>query len=190
MGEKYEFKSERGFCGIGVYGAKFASNVGVLWRSAVNLGADYTFTIGGRYQKTRTDTIKGYKHTPLFEYEDFSHFVVPKGASFVCVEIDDRAESLLNFVHPESAVYLLGAEDTGLPKEILDKADHIIQIPSKFCMNVSMVGTIVLYDRLTKGNKNVNENNCTTENSRSGRGWMASFARTLAAEDYPPYEGF
>ena len=52
--------------------------------------------------------------------------------------------------HPRRACYLLGAEDFGLKKEALDLCHQVVRIPSKFCLNVSTTGSIVMFDRNSK----------------------------------------
>ena len=78
---------------------------------------------------------------------------MPYNCQLVCVEIDEKAKSLEKITHPEQAVYLLGAEDYGLPKDIL-KGKMTIQIPVKrnYCLNVAVSGSIVMYDRIIKNN--------------------------------------
>ena len=68
----------------------------------------------------------------------------------VGVEIDERAELLHEFEHPKRAIYLLGAEDTGLPEEVLEKCHMIIKLPGNSSLNVAVTGSIVLHDRATK----------------------------------------
>lgn len=48
------------------------------------------------------------------------------------------------------AIYLLGAEDTGIPDNILNDCDSIVQLPGNYCLNVAVAGSIVLYDRNSK----------------------------------------
>ena len=59
---------------------------------------------------------------------------------------------LKSFVHPERAIYLLGAEDHGLPGEIMDKCHKIISIETirTESFNVAVAGSIVMYDRFSK----------------------------------------
>ena len=45
------------------------------------------------------------------------------------------------------AAYLLGPEKGDLSAEALARCDHIIKIPTKFCVNVSVAAAIVVYDR-------------------------------------------
>ena len=56
------------------------------------------------------------------------------------------------FQHPKRAIYLLGAEDTGLPPMIVDACHFHVTIPTvrSSSFNVAMAGTIVMYDRLVK----------------------------------------
>jgi basic membrane lipoprotein Med (substrate-binding protein (PBP1-ABC) superfamily) len=43
---------------INVYQPKTTEDIGTLWRSAHNFGADFIFTIGARYHKQLSDTTK------------------------------------------------------------------------------------------------------------------------------------
>lgn len=140
----------RGYCGIGVYGSKSSANVGTLWRSAGNMGAAFIFTVGRRFPHQAADTIKAWKHVPYLEVDALDQLPIPKGCALVGVEQAPRARSLPGFKHPERAIYLLGAEDRGLPPETLACCDHIVEIPSDRCLNVATAGSIVLYDRNAK----------------------------------------
>ena len=144
----------RGYFGIGIFNTKSALNVGGLWRSAHNFEADWIFTIGKRYRTQASDTTKATKHVPLYEFEDFEDFRrhTPRDCFDVGVELDARSVPLPGFTHPERAVYLLGAEDSGLPKRVLQHCHRIVQIPgSTRCLNVATAGSIVLYDRVARG---------------------------------------
>lgn len=142
----------RGFFGIGIEYPMTAKNVGTLWSSAHIMGADFMFVIGRRYTKVATDTLKSWRHIPLFEYESFGHFykAMPKDAELVGVELDSRSVPLTSYSHPQMAVYLLGAEDKGLSAEALEHCTDVVQIPGEYSLNVSAAGSIVLYDRLLK----------------------------------------
>lgn len=142
----------RGYCGIGVVSSKNSMNVGTLWRSAAILEASFIFTVGRRYPHQASDTIKAWKHVPMYEYKDVAEFLsnLPKDCVPVAVEIHEKAKRLENFIHPERACYILGAEDTGIPGEVLKEVAHIVQLPGEFCLNVAVAGSIVLYDRLAK----------------------------------------
>ena len=140
---------EQGFFGIGIQNGKTPENLGVLWRSAQNLGASYIFTIGNRYAKQACDTHKAVGAMPYFHYENFEDFYkhLPKGARIVGVEITDKSETLEDFKHPRRCVYLLGAEDNGLTKTAIKKSHFLVKFSSVESLNVAVAGSIVLYDQ-------------------------------------------
>lgn len=144
--------SKRGYYGIGIYHGKNSENVGTLWRSAKILGADFIFTIGKRYQKQCTDTPKAPRHIPLYHYDDWDDFFkhVPYDCPVVAVELAENAIPLESYHHRERCIYLLGAEDHGIPPEILNRCKETVQLIGDYCMNVSTAGSIVMYDRAVK----------------------------------------
>jgi tRNA (guanosine-2'-O-)-methyltransferase len=142
---------KRGYCGIGIYNTKCPANIGTLWRTAHSLEVDFIFTIGSRYKHDKLDTSKAPKHLPLFQFDSFHNFKLSIPiASLVAVELNNKSRPLKNFIHPERAIYLLGAEDTGIPDNILNDCDSIVQLPGNYCLNVAVAGSIVLYDRNSK----------------------------------------
>jgi tRNA C32,U32 (ribose-2'-O)-methylase TrmJ len=42
---------------------------------------------------------------------------------------------------------VLGPERGSLSPELLTRCDHVVKIPTKFCLNVSVAGAILMYDR-------------------------------------------
>tara|TARA_R110002012_G_scaffold321400_2_gene549038 strand:- start:13716 stop:14174 length:459 start_codon:yes stop_codon:yes gene_type:complete len=140
---------ENEFFGIGIQNGKTPENLGVLWRSAQNLGASFIFTIGNRYAKQACDTHNAVKAMPYFHYETFADFLknLPKGARIVGVELTDQAENLETFHHPRRCVYLLGAEDHGLSNQAMEASHFLIKFKSELSLNVSVAGSIVMYDR-------------------------------------------
>lgn len=143
-----------GFFGIGIYEPKFSENIGTLWRHAYLYNASFVFTIGAKYKRQATETNKATRHIPLLHYDDFNNCKenMPKNSEFVAVELSDNATCLSKFTHPKNGVYLLGAEATGIPKEILSEFKKVVQIytPRPQSMNVSTSGTLVMYDRTIK----------------------------------------
>lgn len=137
----------RGYFGIGVENLKNKENLGTLWRSAINLGADFIFVIGRRYQHQSSDTVKAFRHIPLFQYESIEDLVIPHDCKLVGVEILEKSQNLITYNHPERAIYLLGAEDHGLSARAIEKCHDIVKFDSNFCMNVSCAGSILMWDR-------------------------------------------
>ena len=145
---------EQGFFGIGIQNGKTPENLGVLWRSAQNMGASFIFTIGNRYAKQACDTHKAVGAMPYFHYETFDNFFnnLPKGAMLVGVELDENAVQLETFEHPRRCVYLLGAEDHGMSNTAIEKSHHLVKFKSELSLNVSVAGSIIMYDRQAKLN--------------------------------------
>ena len=139
----------RGYFGIGVYHPKTEMNIGTLWRSAQNFGASYIFTIGRRYQRQSSDTQGTTRHIPLFHHVTFEGFfeMLPYDAQLIGVEQDERSVDITSFKHPQRAVYLLGAEDNGLPPKVLDKCRAVVHIATPACLNVAVAGSIILFHR-------------------------------------------
>lgn len=142
----------RGHFGIGICAAKTPANVGTLWRSAHAMGAAYIFTIGHRYGKQPSDTTKAWRSIPLFEFESPVEMVsaLPRDARLIGIEYPGDV-SLERFEHPQQAVYVLGAEDSGISRDLKDMCDTLVTIPTDHCINVAVAGSIVMYDRIAKG---------------------------------------
>ena len=43
--------------------------------------------------------------------------------------------------------YLMGPEKGSLTPEVIDRCDHVVRIPTGFCLNVATAGAILMYDR-------------------------------------------
>ena len=142
---------KRGYFGIGIYHPKTTENIGTLWRSAHNFGADFIFTVGARYKKQPSDTTKAWRHVPLYHYKDMEDLKehLPQGSELVFVEQAEGSSDLKTFFHPESALYVLGAEDYGVPEQEM-RGFRKVQIDTPMCLNVAVAGSIVLYDRSIK----------------------------------------
>jgi tRNA G18 (ribose-2'-O)-methylase SpoU len=141
-----------GYFEIGVYYPKTVENIGTLWRSAYQLGATGIFTIGSRYKRQASDTLKVPLNIPLRMYASIDEFLEcrPHGAQLVGVEMG--GEPLAKFTHPRCATYLLGSEDNGLPPVLLRLCQHVVSIEAArtASYNVAIAGSLVMYHRLTK----------------------------------------
>ena len=68
-------KADEGFFGIGVVRAKSAENHGTIWRSAYQLGASFTYTIGARFTRQVADTTESWKDVPALHFDSFDQFL-------------------------------------------------------------------------------------------------------------------
>ena len=137
---------------LGLYNPKDPTNVGAVMRAAGCYDATQVRYNGTRYNravKFRTDTKNMHERIDLVEMDDLTAHLT-EDAKVVCVELAVGATALPLFTHPENAVYIFGPEDGSLPQEVVDKADHVVYVPTNGCMNLAATVNVVLYDRLAK----------------------------------------
>ncbi len=139
----------RGYFAIGVEGLSKPMNAGNLFRSAHAFGASFLFTVGASYpeRQASSDTSRAQGKVPLYAYETPAELQLPAKCRLVGVELLDDAVLLPTFKHPPQAAYVLGPEKGSLSAAMLERCDHVIQIPTAFCINVATAGAIVMYDR-------------------------------------------
>lgn len=147
-------KKEEQYFGIGIYQPKTEDNLGTLWRTAHVYGASFIFIIDAKYKKKSDDVLKVWSKIPLFQYENLEAFLatVPYSCKLVGIEMDQTSLPIQSYKHPERAVYLLGAEDNGLPKKLKEKCHDLIVLPGERSLNVAVAGSIVVFDRINKLN--------------------------------------
>jgi len=139
----------RGYFGIGVWQFSKFRNAGNLFRTAHAFGASFVFTIDAEFSadKASSDTSRSANSVPWYEYDSFDAFGLPRGCALVGVELTDEAIDLPRFYHPLAAAYLMGPEKGSLTPEVIDRCDHVVRIPTGFCLNVATAGAILMYDR-------------------------------------------
>lgn len=143
-----------GYFGVGVVKPKHEENVGTLWRSAWQMGADFIFTVSARFKYEASDTTQAHKRLPMYAHEDWASFArsAPRGAVWVAIEMG--GVPLQDFAHPPRAVYVLGSEDNGLNRPIVEACQCHVALPHwmgrSASYNVAMAGTMVMYDRMLK----------------------------------------
>lgn len=147
--------SSRGHFGIGAYRLKYDTNFGTLLRTAKVMGADYVFTINKRC-RGQNSSVGHENHIPQFHFDTVEDFeaAMPEDAKIVGIEQSNHSRKLERFNHPNQAVYLLGAEDYGLVDEAKEVVDVEVEIPATNCLNVSVAGSVAIYDRILKESVN------------------------------------
>lgn len=141
----------RGYFGIGIEGVHKPMNLGALLRSAHAFSAAFAFTVAAAYERDEgnlADTSDAAGSLPFYEYPDIGQFWLPQGCQLVGVEIVEDAIELPSFRHPINAAYVLGAERGGLSAGLLERCAHVVKIPTRFSLNLSLAGSLVMYDRL------------------------------------------
>lgn len=141
----------RGYFGVGVERISKPMNLGAVIRTAHAFGASFAFTVNANHRAKEvnlSDTSKGAAHLPVYAWADYSEMRLPQGCTIVGVELTDDAVELPSFRHPLAAAYLLGPEKGDLSEEALALCRHVVKIPTKFCVNVSVAAALVMYDRV------------------------------------------
>lgn len=152
---------QRGYFGITAYHPKYDVNVGSLWRTANAMGAAFFAVVAPRGDaqrglsvRQRSDPLHTERHLPYLAFDDIDALIAGMPMTdIVAVELAEQSVGLPAFIHPRRAMYLLGAEDEGLPPGVLDKCSAVVQIPGRLCLNVAVAGSIVLYDRIAKATR-------------------------------------
>ncbi|AXS42270.1 RNA methyltransferase [Breoghania sp. L-A4] len=141
----------RGYFAVGAEGLSKVMNFGNLMRSAHGFGASFFFTVDAAQKIRRapaSDTSNSPDHMPYYAWGSIAEMALPKGCQLVGIELTDDAIELPSFGHPLKAAYILGPERGSLSPEMQERCDHIIKIPTGFCINVATAGAIVMYDRV------------------------------------------
>lgn len=141
----------RGFACIGLDAPKTPENVGAVMRAAHAFRVAQVNIRGarGKALSHSTNTPMAHRHTPTFIVADLLHYV-PHDTQVIAIDLVPGAESLVTFQHPERAFYVFGPEDGTLGRRITDRAQHVVYVPTRCCMNLAATVNVVLYDRMTK----------------------------------------
>ena len=136
--------------GLGSEIASWAAELAAEGGSAPAFGAGFLFTVQGSNSKNKaySDTSQSTHQLPFFEYDTVVEMKLPDHCQLVGIELIDGAVELPTFKHPVQAAYVLGPEKGNLSAEMLNRCDHVIKIPTSFCINVATAGAIVMYDRV------------------------------------------
>lgn len=141
----------RGYFAFGVEGISKDYNLGNLMRSAHAFNAQFFFAINpdvDLHKVQAVDTSDAWKHVPFYKWDTPEKMVLPHDCALIGVEFVDESISLPSFRHPARAAYVVGPEDGSLSPEMMARCDHVIKIPTSFCVNVGTAGAIVMYDRM------------------------------------------
>jgi tRNA(Leu) C34 or U34 (ribose-2'-O)-methylase TrmL len=138
-----------GFAAVGLHNPKSAVNVGGVLRAAGCFNVALVAVQGHRYREASTDVRKAYRWVPMIKTDDL-HSVIPYSCVPVAIELVPEAVSLVNYVHPERAFYIFGAEDATLGQKVLSWCRDIVYIPTEYCLNLAVCVNVVLYDREAK----------------------------------------
>ena len=140
----------RGWFAIGAEAISKEVNFGNLMRTAHAFGAAYLFLVDPSAKlrdAARTDTSKSSLSLPVFRHKSPEQLGLPHGCKLVGVELTDDAVPLPSFRHPSAAAYVFGPERASLSDAMLARCDHVVKIPTRFCVNLAIAAAILMYDR-------------------------------------------
>ena len=132
----------RGYFGIGAEGISKPMNLGNLIRSAHAFGASFVFLVDVHYtaRNALSDTSQAERQMPLYRFDAVEELVLPKGCVLIGVELLDAATPLPSFRHPLNAAYVFGPERSALSPAMVARCDHVVRIPTRFCINLAAAG--------------------------------------------------
>lgn len=140
----------RGYFAIGAERISKPMNLGAVLRTAHAFGASFAFTIDAHHDVLdveNSDTSRSSDHLPLYHFKDADDVRLPDNCTLVGVELTERSHDLPSFRHPRNAAYVLGPEEGSLSRAMQARCAHLVRIPTKFCINISLAAALVMYDR-------------------------------------------
>jgi tRNA G18 (ribose-2'-O)-methylase SpoU len=140
----------RGYFGIGAEAISKPMNLGNLIRSGHAFGASFVFLVDAHYTvaSALSDTSRAEAQLPLYRFASSGELVLPRSCHLIGVELLDEAVDLPSFRHPLNAAYVFGPERSSLSPGMVARCDHVVRIPTRFCINLAAAGAIVMYDRM------------------------------------------
>lgn len=154
-------KSKRILLSVCLYKIRSVHNVGSIFRTMNCAGIKEVFLVGttptpiDRFGRTRKDFAKvalGAEKEISSKYfknwNEFKKFARNMKLSLIALEQNKIAKDYKKFTLRRNSCLILGEEVKGIPKDILEDAEAIIEIPmrgSKESLNVSVAGGIAIF---------------------------------------------
>jgi len=106
-------------------------------------------SLEGEQRLPREERMKGYAEVDLYQF-DYPFDCFPENTVPVAIEIVENSESLIDFEHPENAVYVFGPEDGSINQVVRRHCHRFVTIPTRHCTNLSSAVYLIMYDRMSK----------------------------------------
>lgn len=142
---------------------KYSANVGAAVRAASCFGAKQVWWTGNRVKLEEGERLPREERMIGYRDVELKHFDYPfeqfrgQDVTPVALELLPGSECLLDFEHPENAVYVFGPEDGSIDQVTRKLCHRFVTIPSKHCTNLAAAVYLVLYDRIMKHYQNTGE---------------------------------
>jgi hypothetical protein len=142
----------RGYFGIGVEGISKPMNLGAVLRTAHAFHASFCFTIGACFNVRdvlASDTSVAFDSMPVQSLCRRRQLSTPRSAA---VWSASRSR-MMRSICPASPIrrpapMCWGPRRIRSRRRMQERCDFIIKIPTRFCVNLSVAGAIVMYDRM------------------------------------------
>jgi len=142
---------------LGLYGAEKPGNLGALFRTADGVGASAVVILEEcsdpfNHNSIRT-SLGAIFSVPSVKSNtaEFIKYCRTNGIQVVAAALVDSTVEYTKVDFSKPTAILLGAEDNGLPHEVIEKCDHTAKIPMNGIadsLNVSVAGAVILYEAL------------------------------------------
>lgn len=124
-------------------------------KTSARLPTDKRKTKSKKWRLPREERIKDYQSVDWAQLQGDEQYTwitdrVAEGFTPVCIEVLENSENLVDFDHPDDAVYVFGPEDGDVPRGVRNVCHRFVTIPSIGCLNLANAVNITLYDRLAK----------------------------------------
>lgn len=147
---------------IALTNPKYRHNVGAAVRACSCWGVETLIWSGNRvphpeewaqdeelsqYRLPREERMKGYNEVERIRVDRFIRWNRFNNYTPVAVELQEGAENLFDFEHPENPIYIFGPEDGDLDWRVKQHCHRFVQIPTQHCLNLSCAVNVVLSHR-------------------------------------------
>ena len=121
-------------------------NLGTVIRNANFFGFKEAFYIGGSRQWDRRSAVGTHNYIPLTHFKTIDEFIAEVWFDYCLIALEcnvkDRyIDNMFEFKWPEKSLIIVGEEQSGLPKELLDRCAYIVEIPAYGTVRSMNVGT-------------------------------------------------
>lgn len=138
-----------GYFVVGVEGFLKWMNFGILMCLVYVFGVNFFFMVDLDQKICKVlflDIFKSFGYLFIFMWDSVDIMDLLCGCQLVGIELMDELIDLFSFGYFLQVVYVLGFECGFLLLQMLECCDYVVKILIKFCINVVMVGVIVMYD--------------------------------------------